>query len=201
MKILYKTLLKLTDSAKTLTWRDSLHFLSPTRVHAHTHSRPQWSTQQQQKKKTTQKWQTRVHWQTLTCWQAEVVKLTQHLQQRQQRTLTNRGSQRHLNPPCQANTRAGECVCVVTQQIKGAHAVALGAGRNLWRCPLGYIWGRLMDQPSAYWWASLMLIAVMSHNACQQHGEDREPFNLLIPSGINDTVMLLETNMTDITRV
>lgn len=43
-----------------------------------------------------------------------------------------------------------------------------------------------------------MLMAVMSHNACQQHGEDREPFNLLIPSGIDDTVIPLETNMTDI---
>lgn len=43
-----------------------------------------------------------------------------------------------------------------------------------------------------------MLMAVMSHNACQQHREDREPFNLLIPSEINDTVMLLDANMTDI---
>lgn len=43
-----------------------------------------------------------------------------------------------------------------------------------------------------------MLMAVMSHNACQQHREDGEPFNPLIPSGINDTIMLLETNMTDI---
>lgn len=43
-----------------------------------------------------------------------------------------------------------------------------------------------------------MLMTVMRYSACQQHGEDGEPFNLLMPSGINDTIMLLETNMTDI---
>lgn len=44
-----------------------------------------------------------------------------------------------------------------------------------------------------------MLMTVMRYNACQQHGEDGEPFNLLMPSGINDTIMLLETNVTYIT--
>lgn len=58
--------------------------------------------------------------------------------------------------------------------------------------------GRLMDQPSAYWWASLMLMAVMTHSACQQQERTGEPFNPLIPSGINITVMPLEPNMTDI---
>lgn len=125
-------------------------------------------------------------------------------QQHQQRTLTNRCSQWHLNLPCQGRwvcvcVCAWICVCVCgDRQIKGACAASFGAGRNLWRGPLGCISERLMDRPNAYWWASLMLMAVMSHNACQQHGEDREPFNLLIPSGIDDTVIPLETNMTDI---
>lgn len=44
-----------------------------------------------------------------------------------------------------------------------------------------------------------MLMTVMRYNACQQHREDGEPFNLLMPSGINDTIMLLETNVTHIT--
>lgn len=44
-----------------------------------------------------------------------------------------------------------------------------------------------------------MLMTVMRYNACQQHGEDGEPFNLLMPSGINDTIVLLETNVTDMT--
>lgn len=43
-----------------------------------------------------------------------------------------------------------------------------------------------------------MLMAVMSRGACQQHREDGEPFNPLIPPGINNTVMLPETNLTDI---
>lgn len=40
-------------------------------------------------------------------------------------------------------------------------------------------------------------MAIMSHTACQQHREGREPFNLLIPSGIDDTVMPLDTNMSE----
>ena len=128
--------------------------------------------------------------------------------------LADRSSHWHLNPPWQDNTRTGESVCTVCvcvcvcvfvcvcvrgdQHVKDAHAACLRAGGDLWRGLLGKIWGRLMDRPSAYWWAGLMLMAVMSHDACQQHGEDREPFNLLIPAGINSTAMLLETNMADI---
>lgn len=151
MKILYKTLLKLTDTKKIVTWRDSQHSsLSPTRAPTHTHRHTHSRTQRSSQCKT--KWQTRVHWQTLTCWQAEVVTLTQHL--KQQELLSKRGWQWHLNPPCQANTRAGECMCVSVCVVNGRSRVPMRPLSELAGTYGGVPWATSEED----WWISQVLI-------------------------------------------
>lgn len=64
------------------------------------------------------------------------------------------------------------CVCeCVTSQLECAQEAALGAGLQV-KAPRGYTCETAMVQPSAYWWASLMLMAAMS----QQHREDGGTF-------------------------
>lgn len=103
-KILYKTLLKLTDTAKTLTLRDSL---LPHR-HTHTHKDSVIkSTQSKMTNMTNKGALTNTNTPTSTSGYTDTTLSSAN------KEPTNRNSQWHLKLPCQGRC-ACVCVCAVT---------------------------------------------------------------------------------------
>lgn len=182
MIILYKTLPTGDRYSRKHQLGESWWFCLPTSASTH----PHWRTDQVETK-----WQTRSLCQTPTCWQAEMVKVTQHLEQPQQtESCGDTSPSRKRQPRC-----VSLCWPTDREWPRSCSRSCQGDWRQV---PQRSIWGRLMVQPNAYWCASLMLMTVMRYGACQQRGEDREPFNLLMPSVINGAIISMETNMTDI---